>query len=87
MIEHLKVRDNIMEGLREGRVEGLKEGRIEGRKQGLNEGRIEGAQQKAIEATKNLLEMNVLTPEQIALAEGIPLEKVLELQDQVSNKS
>ncbi len=36
MIEHLKVRDNIMEGLREGRIEGLKE----------------GAQQKAIEDAK-----------------------------------
>ena len=59
MIEHLKVRDNIMEG----------------------------AQQKAIEATKNLLEMNVLTPEQIALAEGLPLEKVLELQEKISKKS
>ena len=43
----------------------------------LEETQIE---QKAIEAAQNLLRMNVLTPEQIAQAQGLPLEKVLELQ-------
>ena len=39
-----------------------------------------GAQEKAIEAARNLLAMNVLTPEQIAQAIGLTLEQVLELQ-------
>ena len=79
MIEHLKVRDNIMEGLREG----LKQGHEEGLQQGLQQGREQGAQQKAIEAAENLLRMKVGTPEQIAQAQGLPLEKVLELQQQI----
>ena len=45
-----------------------------------NEGRTEGRTEQAIEAAINLLKMNVLTPEQIAQAQGLPLEKVLELQ-------
>ena len=32
MIEHLKVRDNIMEGLREGRIEGAQQKTIEAAK-------------------------------------------------------
>ena len=43
-------------------------------------GREEGAQQKAIEAAINLLKMEILSPEQIAQAQGLPLEKVLELK-------
>ena len=44
------------------------------------DGRVEGRTEKAIEATINLLKMNLLTPEQIAQAQGLPIEKVLELQ-------
>lgn len=40
----------------------------------------EAKEQKALEATINLLKMKLGTPEQIAQAEGLPLEKVLELQ-------
>ena len=39
-----------------------------------------GRQEKAIEAAINLLKMSILSPEQIAQAQGLPLEKVLELQ-------
>ena len=46
-------------------------------------GREEGSSQKAIEAAINLLKMNLGSPEQIAQAEGLPLEKVLELQAQM----
>lgn len=46
-------------------------------------GKEAGQKQKAIEATKNLLKMNILTPEQIAQAEELPLEQVLELQKQI----
>ena len=40
----------------------------------------DGMQQKAVEAARNLLRMNLGTPEQIAQAEGLPLEQVLALQ-------
>lgn len=43
----------------------------------------QGAQKQAIEAAINLLKMKLGTPEQIAQAQGLPLEKVLELQAQL----
>ncbi|MCR4630671.1 MAG: hypothetical protein K5786_03495 [Treponema sp.] len=43
----------------------------------------EGRAEKAIEAAENLLKLKVLTLEQIAQAEGLPLEKVLELAEKV----
>jgi predicted transposase/invertase (TIGR01784 family) len=46
----------------------------------------EAIQQKAVEAAINLLKMNILTTEQIAEAQGLPLEKVLELQKEISVK-
>ena len=46
----------------------------------------DGQMQKAIEAAINLLKMNLGTPEQIAKAEGLPLQKVLELQEQIIEK-
>ena len=44
----------------------------------------DGQEQKAIEATINLLKMNILSPEQIAQAQGLSLEKVLELQKSIT---
>ena len=41
-----------------------------------------GKEQQAIEAAINLLTMDLGTPEQIAKAQGLPLDKVLELQKQ-----
>ena len=46
--------------------------------------KAEGREEKAIEAAQNLLKMNLGTPEQIALAAGLPLEKVLELQKELA---
>ena len=46
--------------------------------------REEAREQKAIEAAQNLLRMNVLSLEQIAQAQGLPLEKVLELQKELT---
>ena len=43
-----------------------------------------GALKKAIEAAKNLLRMGVGTLEQIAQAQGLPLEKVQELAEEVA---
>ena len=48
-----------------------------------NEGRTEGQQEQAVNAAINLLKMNILSPEQIAQAQGLPLEKVLELQKSI----
>ncbi len=46
----------------------------------------EGAQKQAIEAAINLLKMKVGTSEQIAQAQGLTLEKVLELKEQVDHE-
>jgi len=40
----------------------------------------ESKKEQALEAARNLLAMNILTPEQIAQAEGLSLEQVLDLQ-------
>ena len=48
------------------------------------EGIAEGQQKKAIEAAINLLKMNKLSPEEIAQVLDLPLEKVLELQKEIS---
>ena len=48
------------------------------------EAREEGIEVAKLEAAQNLLKMNVLTPEQIAQAQGLPLEKVLELQKELA---
>ena len=54
----------------------------EARQEGLEEGK----QQKAIEGATNLLRMNKLSPEEIAYAQALPLEKVLELQMIISKQ-
>ena len=48
---------------------------------GIEKGLEEGAKRKAIEAAKNLLRMNVITPEQIAAATGISIEEVTVLKE------
>ncbi|MCR4822980.1 MAG: hypothetical protein K5873_08940, partial [Treponema sp.] len=47
---------------------------------GINQGISQGAEEKAISAAKNLLKLNILTPEQIAEATALPMETVLELK-------
>ena len=44
----------------------------------------DGKLAKAEEAAINLLKMNILSPEQIAQAQGLPLEKVLKLQKSIT---
>ena len=68
------------------RKRGLEEGRAEGREEGLVEGRAEGSLNARIEAAKKLLQMK-LTPEQIANAEDLPLEKVLELKIEIDENA
>ena len=52
-----------------------------------NEGFDEGKEQKAIETAFNFLKMKVLSPEQISQGTGLPIEKVLELQNQLIAES
>ena len=47
------------------------------------EGYEDGAYDKAIEAAGNLLKLNVLTYEQIAQVQGLPLEKVQEIAESI----
>jgi len=54
------------------------------KREGLIQGLSQGATQKAIEAAKNLLKMQLGSTEQIAQAAGLPLETVLELQQQLN---
>ena len=66
---------------RDIRKEALEEGRVLGLSQGLSQ----GISQKATEAARNLLSMNLLTPEQIAQATGLTLEEVLEIKKELEN--
>ncbi|MBQ4014222.1 MAG: hypothetical protein II610_03055 [Treponema sp.] len=50
----------------------------------MTEAAEEATLQKAQEDARNLLKMNVLTPEQIAQAVGLPLDQVLELQKKLA---
>ena len=58
------------------------------RREGLAEGRAaglaEGEHKKALEAARNLLKMNILSIDQIAQAQGLPLEKVQELAKELA---
>ena len=56
----------------------------EAREEGLAEGLAEGQQQKAIEDAINLLKMKLGTLEQIAQATCLPVEKIQELQKNIS---
>lgn len=66
--------------------EAFDKGVQQGVQQGIQQGTLEGAQQKAIEAAINLLKMNKLSPDEIAEAQGLPLEEVLELQKEIIAK-
>ena len=47
------------------------------------EGRKEGIREKAIESARNLLAMNILTPDQISQATGLSLEEVLSIKETI----
>jgi len=44
----------------------------------------EGSEERAIETASNFLKMG-LSPEQVAQGTSLPLEKVLELQEEIKN--
>ncbi|MBR0032087.1 MAG: hypothetical protein IJP61_07360, partial [Treponema sp.] len=63
------------------------EGKAEGLSEGREKGLSEGARQKAVENAKNLLKMNVLSPEQIAQAVGLSVEEILDLRNSLCTES
>lgn len=65
--------------------EGFEAGLEKGVSQGIARGEEAGRRQKAIEATKNLLMMNLGSYEQIAKASGLSLEEVQNLADEMKN--
>lgn len=52
----------------------------------LNKGRDEGRVERAIAITRELLKIAAMTPQQISQATQLPLEQVLQLQKQESEK-
>ena len=72
-------------GLSEGRARGLEEGRAEGRVEGRAEGLELGRQQQKLEAARNLLHFNVLTPSQIAQTLDMPLDEVVQLSKELGD--
>ena len=55
----------------------------DGYTEGIAKGEQKGRSKMAEEAAVNLLKMKLLTPEQIAQAQGLTIEKVLELQKSI----
>ena len=74
-----------LEGHEEGLEAGRKEGREKGLEEGREEGRKEGAKQNAIANARNLLNMQLGSPEQIAQAVSLPLEQVLAIKEELAN--
>ena len=48
------------------------------------EAKEEGARDAKLEAARNLLKMNLGTPEQIAQAQGLTLEEVLKIKEELN---
>ena len=57
------------------------------RRDGFSEGEQMGRSKQAVKAAINLLKMNILSPEQIAKAQDLPLEQVIELQKNILVKA
>ncbi len=60
--------------------------RAEDRREAKEEGIAEGERNAKLEAARNLLAMKLLTEEQIAEAQGLPLEEVQQLASESSNR-
>ena len=60
------------------------DGYLEGLEEGMAKGVEKGASQKAIEAAENLLRLNLLSVEQIAQVQGIPIEQVLQIKEKLT---
>ena len=67
------------QGVAQGRAEGISLGRKEGISQGMAQGIARGSFEKAREDARNLLHLNLLSPEQIASVTGLSLAEVTAL--------
>ncbi len=82
MAIHLDLETDIryMQGERKGLIAGMKEGWREGRQDGLQEGRQEGRQEAQHElqfsVVKKLIQLGVLSDEQIATSTGVSIDFV-----------
>ena len=77
----------IIQGQIEGRKRDYTSGLLAAERRGIAKGELRGAQQTAITNARNLLSMNLGTPEQIAQAVSLPLEQVLALKDEIDKMS
>ena len=76
------IRNQAMKrGHQEGLQQGIQEGLQQGLQEGLQQGIHEGMHTNAVACAKNLLQMNILTPEQIAQAVALPLQEVLAIKE------
>ena len=66
--------------INEAKREGLKEGRMEGLKEGHTEGHKEGRMETQRETALKLINMNILTDEQISEASGLSLAEIVDLR-------
>ena len=57
------------------------------REEGYEDGIVDGKIQKALEAAENLLRLNLLSVEQIAQVQGIPIEQVLQIKEKLTVKA
>ena len=77
----------IIQGQIEGRKRNYTSGLLAAERRGRASGLAEGAQQNAIANARNLLSMNLGTPEQIAQAVSLSLEQVLALKDELETEN
>ncbi len=63
----------------------FREGKAEGKAEGMELGKAEGRDEKAVEASVELLKKGI-APEIIAECEKLPMEKVLELEEEIKKE-
>ncbi len=66
--------------------EAREEGLAEGREEGLAEGLEKGARENALENARNLLEMGILSIEQVAQGTSLSVKEVEMLQKEMKSK-
>ena len=80
----------VLAALSDDRWRWIEQGRIDGDRRdiadGLRRSKEEGMNEKAVASARNFLAMNVLTHEQIAKGVGLPIEKIEELAQEMSEK-
>ena len=79
---YLTYTSRMMECRRDGYEEGLHTGLTTGREEGISIGLERGAYENKLETARNLLSMG-LSPEQVAQGTSLPMEKVMELEQEM----